>query len=275
MAGECFGGSLKQERNWTWGGAMRIANWMLPVLSLVGLAALGGCASHAPTIAHTHIGHALTGWPDTPHQEGLFVAAQQYGKAALKSAREADSADDLATIKSDVAQVVKATSPDNAGEIAPDGHKVYGVKNALTLAVRHIQFAGDSPDASANVRSSAKQFAKDAVPVLDRCDLIKALGINILNSPSKEEAKPLSRELLRLARANVDGDDSNGDGVVGSVPSEYGLKQLRAELQAMIDREDPPYTTVDTWYLFNLIRLPSGQWIFRQRSSDSGSYGGY
>jgi hypothetical protein len=41
----------------------------------------------------------------------------------------------------------------------------------------------------------------------------------------------------------------------------------------MIDREGPDYSTVDTWYLFNLIRLPSGEWIFKKRSS-LGGYGG-
>ncbi len=67
-----------------------------------------------------------------------------------------------------------------------------------------------------------------------------------------------------------------GDGVIGSSPGEYGLKQLRADLWTMIDREDPPYTTVDSWYLFNLVRLPSGEWILRKLSGKpSGRAGGY
>ena len=69
-------------------------------------------------------------------------------------------------------------------------------------------------------------------------------------------------EIAKLAQANLSGDDSNGDGVVGSAPSEYGLLQLRKELQDMIGREKPPYVTVDQWYLFNLVRLPNGKWVF-------------
>ena len=69
-------------------------------------------------------------------------------------------------------------------------------------------------------------------------------------------------EIAKLAQANLTGDDANSDGVVGSVPSEYGLLQLRKELEAMIGREKPPYVTVDQWYLFNLVRLPNGRWVF-------------
>jgi hypothetical protein len=40
------------------------------------------------------------------------------------------------------------------------------------------------------------------------------------------------------------------------------MKQLRKELQDMIARENPPYTTVDQYYLFNLVRLPNGKWVY-------------
>ena len=39
----------------------------------------------------------------------------------------------------------------------------------------------------------------------------------------------------------------------------------------MIKCESPPFTTVDTWYLLNLIRLPSGMWDY----ADSGGSDGY
>ena len=40
------------------------------------------------------------------------------------------------------------------------------------------------------------------------------------------------------------------------------MKQLRAELDGIIARESPPYRTVDQWYLFNLVKLPNGRWVF-------------
>ena len=50
------------------------------------------------------------------------------------------------------------------------------------------------------------------------------------------------------------------------------FKTYEAVLYELVAREDPPYETVDRWYLFNLVRLPSGEWIFR-RSGRSASRG--
>ena len=41
-----------------------------------------GCATKAPTIAHTHIGHAITGFQGTPGDKGLFVVAEDRGVEA-------------------------------------------------------------------------------------------------------------------------------------------------------------------------------------------------
>jgi hypothetical protein len=97
---------------------------------------------------------------------------------------------------------------------------------------------------------------------VQRCDLIELLGKDAQASTSPREAAVSIAEIAKLARANIDGDDSNADGRVGSEPSEYGLLQLRAELEAMTASESPPYVTVDQWYLFNLVRLPNGKWVF-------------
>jgi hypothetical protein len=81
-------------------------------------------------------------------------------------------------------------------------------------------------------------------------------------STSVKEASVSVAEIAKLAQANLSGDDSNGDGVAGSVPAQYGLLQLRKELEAIVAHENPPYVTVDQWYLFNLVRLPNGRWVF-------------
>lgn len=102
---------------------------------------------------------------------------------------------------------------------------------------------------------------------------------DILSSSSQEEAEILAQEIQSLARANLSGVDSDGDGKIGSSPDEFGVKQLHTELFAMIEREVPPYTTVDTYYLFNVVRLPSGEWTFKSTwddddDGDGGSGGG-
>jgi len=247
---------------------MSVQKWV-PILALTGMI-VGGCANQAPTIAHVHVGHALTGWRDTPGKEGLFVLAEDKAQQALDSAESASKAtNDINKIKSDINLSVEATNP---SQNTIDGKKRYGLKQSVEGAVDHITFAADSDDASDNIKSSAKAFANNSTTVLERCDLITALGEDIKNTSSVDEAVVLTAEVLNLARANVHGEDSDGDGILGSNPSEYGLTQLRKQLDAMVAREDPPYTTVDSWYLFNLVRLPTGKWEFREGTSGLAGY---
>lgn len=245
----------------------------LTVFVLMALIICGGCAHKAPTIAHVHVGHALTGWHSTPGKEGFFVVAENQAKKALEAAQNANGHDDdIVALKADIGLAVQATNPKpKSGDAKPN----YGVKQALNGAINHIGFAGDSDDASENVRVSAEAFTRNAAVVLDRCDLLTALAGDIASASSLEEATVLAQEVLNLSRANIYGEDANGDGVVGTSADEYGLKQLRRDLDAMVSREDPPYRTVDSWYLFNLVRLPTGDWVFREKGSGAGYDYGY
>jgi hypothetical protein len=222
----------------------------LAVILLAMVAA--GCVNRPPTIAHVHIGHAITGVHVTPNHEGYMATAQRRAQETLDMAEKAAASQDLEEIKRAVVSTLAATdSSDN-----------FGVKEAVIMAVNHITFAASSDDASLNVQKSAPIFAADSTRVVQRCDLILLLGKDVGTSTSVKEASISVAEIVKLARANIEGDDSNGDGVVGSAPTEYGLLQLRKELEAMIARENPPYVTVDQWYLFNLVRLPNGKWVF-------------
>lgn len=225
---------------------------------------VAGCVSRPPTIAHVHIGHAITGVHVTPHQEGYLVTAEMRGAQAVDFANRAAASNDLEEIKKDVAVAVRAT----------DSEDDFGVKQAIVMAANHITFAATSDDASLNVQHAAPIFASDVTRVVERCDLIALLGKDVEASTSVKDASVSAAELGKLAQANVSGDDSNGDGVVGSVPSEYGLVQLRKELEAMIARENPRYVTVPQWYLFNLVRLPNGKWVF-DKLGRGGNIDGY
>lgn len=232
-----------------------------------------GCTVKRPTMAHTHIGHALAGWVDTPGKEGLFIVAENKARQALDAAKSAAAeSKDMALIKQHLKDVITATSP-----VQPSGGKtvVYGVKQALTGAVGHLTFAAASDDATANVRQFAPRFEGDAAAVLDRCDLITALSKDVINSRSMEETRLLAAEVVKLTRSNLFGADADGDGKIGAKPAEFGLKQLRQEIEAMLAREDPPYTNVSRWYLFNMVRLPDGRWMFRNDFKDKkGAYKG-
>ncbi|MDB6012948.1 MAG: hypothetical protein JWL65_5198 [Gammaproteobacteria bacterium] len=231
------------------------------VLSLLGA---GGCVSRPPTIAHVHIGHAITGVHVTPNQEGYMVTAERRGAEAVEFSRLAAASGDLAVIKQNVAGAVKAT----------DAEDNFGVKQAIVMASNHITFAATSDDASVNVQQAAPIFASHITRVVERCELIVLLGKDVAVSSSVEEASVSVAELGKLTRANVSGDDSNADGVAGSLPSQYGLVQLRKELEAMVARESPRYVTVPQWYLFNLVRLPNGRWVF-DKLGRGGNIDGY
>ncbi len=232
-----------------------------------------------PTIAHTHIGHSLTGWRDTPDQAGLFVTAEKEATFALAAAHRAmEPGTGLTQVRGAVAEVMHAVDP--GARPGGQGGLGYGLKKGLVGAESHIVFAAESDDATANVRAMPTDFSLKVQAVVDRCDLIVELGRETLQATSVEEAAGLAEEILNLSQANVSGQDLDGDGSVGPDPGETGLRQLRADLAAMIAREVPAYTPVDHYFLFGLFRLPSGKWAFRAPDTeedgfDGGGGGGY
>jgi hypothetical protein len=221
-------------------------------LALLALFAMSGCVTRPPTIAHVHVGHALSGVHVTPGQAGYLLVAEERAAAVRNLSQTALAATALPQIKTDVAAAVAATISD--GE--------FGLRHSLVQASNHITFAATSDDASANIRASAPEFARDIVRVVERCELIGLLGKDVAATANLQEAKTLAAEIARLAQQNLDGEDADGDGLIGGKPAEYGMKQLRVRLDQMIAREDPPYRTVDQTYLFNLVRLPNGRWVF-------------
>jgi hypothetical protein len=220
--------------------------------AFVFLPLLHGCVSRPPTVAHVHIGHAITGVHVTPNKEGYMVIARRRADEALDFATKAQSGNDLGVIKQNIASSNHATNDKDE----------FGVREALVMAVNHISFAATSDDASVNVQNSAPVFAADSARVVERCDLIGLLSKDVAVGTSLREAQVNAAEIAKLTRANIYGDGSDGSSKTGYTPSQYGLVQLRSELDAMIARERPRYVTVDQWYLFNLVRLPNGKWVF-------------
>jgi len=98
-----------------------------------------------------------------------------------------------------------------------------------------------SADASDNVLRFAPAFKNSITAVIARCDYIELLAKDVAASSSVKEASLLTKEIVKAAQANVEGDDSSGTGSKGSVPADYGVAQLRDQVQAMIGRENPPY----------------------------------
>ncbi len=240
------------------GAALRVISAMA-----IGLG-LSGCVTRAPTIAHVHLGHALTGVHVTPNREGYLLVAQTRAQEAQTFAQQAAASATLDDMKSRIAVAVAATSSDEN----------FGLKQSLVLAANHVSFAATSEDASVNVQQSAPVFAHDIARVVERCELIALLGKDVAAAKSPQEATIAIEEIAKLTGANLAGEDADGDGKIGTTPAEYGIRQLRSEFDVMIARESPPYRTVDQWYLFNLVRLPGGRWVF-DKLNRGGNIEGY
>lgn len=229
-------------------------------LALLAIVCSSGCSYQAPTIAHIHLGHTITGVEGTPDDVGFLIVAQRSADEALDHANQAvDNGQSLADIKEHIAAVNQITNED--AELA--------LTHTLDHAMEHIRFAAESEDASTNVRDSASQLQGYTEGVFYRSNLINLYSQDLVASRSQEDARVVAEQVQQLTQANLTGEDIDENGTIGNESREMGMDQITAAIDAMIAREDPPYKTVDSWYLFNLIRLPDGEWIFRRAGSSA------
>lgn len=265
-------------------------SFLLLILFLIWGVTLTGCSGvrnftfqeDLPTIAHVHIGHAVTGWMHAPDKKGLFVTAEEEGQVALNEAKKAlEKPDDIKAIKQHVQNTLHAIDPDYVASGAGLG---FGLIKALEEASGHITYASKSDDASINVQQFAEKFEQNSIPALERSDLILALGQEILTLQSTEDAFVLAKEIHCYVEAVIYGPEAATKECSSVQATDFGLKQLRAQLDEMIAREVPEYRTVATRYLFGVIKLPSGKWAFSwlvnsfyddEEDSGGGGGGGY
>lgn len=238
----------------------KVGNWIAP--------------EKAPTMAHVHIGHAMTNWKQTPKKMGLFVVAEKEANIALIHANlAAKKPIDLDSVKLYIGNVMHAIDPSTQKRGPGMG---FGQKRALTEAISHITFAAESKDASENVKRFVEPFAQNAMSTLERCELILALGEDIQKAESAQAAMALADEIVILARANIEGVNAGGNGRGITDSNDIGLKQLRTQIEEMIDREEPPYQPASRRYLLGVVRLPSGKWTYswltNKRQGGSGGY---
>lgn len=239
----------------------------LTILTLLVVVVLSGCATTTPKISHAHVGHALDAWGDTPGEEGLLVVAERDARAALDQSGVATRpGTPLDAIRDAVARAMHALDPQRG---AGEGGSGYGMIKALVGAGDHIEFAAASPDSSQNIADASRDFRAHSSVILDRAELMLEFGELLDDVSAVDEARSLAGEIHTLARHNVEGVDEDGDGVIGSQPSEYGLRQLRRDLEVAIDSEVPAYQPVPRRYLLGLIRLPNGLWEYDLSSQSS------
>ena len=219
---------------------------------------LTGCGSaiqkKSPLISHVHIGHTLNGWVTTPDKKGLLTTAVQEAKIILDQSLNAKKSNNLAQKKKHMTNALHALDP-NIQAKGPG--KGYGLIRAVTESSAHLQFAASSDDASANIKRTVPIIVNSASKIASSSNQLKVFGQAAVNSTSISEFDALNNEFLTTAK-NI-----NGNGGTSS----YNLPQLKRDIIAMVSKEKPAYTTVDSYFLFNLIRLPSGKWAFSKNKS--------
>ena len=167
----------------------------LAVLSLLGAA---GCVSRPPTIAHVHIGHAITGVHVTPNQEGYLVTAERRGREAVEFSRIAAASNDLAVIKQNVAGAVKAT----------DSEDDFGVKQAIVMAAITLPSPRPPMTPVSTCNKRRRIFAAHITRVVERCELIVSARQGCRSRAPRQGGSVSVAELGKLTRANVvSGDD--------------------------------------------------------------------
>ena len=124
---------------------MSIRTVLRAIVGLFVLAAASGCVTRQPTIAHVHLGHALTGVHVTPNRDGYLLLADTRAREAHAAAQQAATGKTLDEMKASVASVLGATSSEEN----------FGLKQSLVLAANHVSFAATADDASANVQQAA------------------------------------------------------------------------------------------------------------------------
>lgn len=240
---------------------------MLVVLITAGLTSCAAVLNREqPSIAHIHIGHAITGWPLAPNKQGLLVVAElsaisaaTTGELMLEAAREGNM---------ERAQkfLIETSNTVDPGFLDESRSEEYGLRKAAAEAITHLKLASDMEDASANVQRTVTNTAIKATDLVDRSDELLAYLDAGSKAQSVDEMEIIAEEIVRSLKAIAGGPE---------IESGYSLYNFREDIESMVAREDPAYKTVDSYYLFNLVKLPDGQWGFASRSSRGSAGLGY
>lgn len=220
----------------------RALSWQ--ALALLGGALVGGCVTlELPTIAHVHVGHVVTAWPQTPGQKALFETALADAAVAVAHAGYAvDGARDAAAVRLHLGHVLHAADPQREATGPGSG---YGLVRALDDSSDHLGFAQEVPDASANLKAGLPALIGALQPLRREARAIAALAAEGRSTRDAATALAYAQELQQRTHALA-----------------AQLHDVRQRVTLLLAAEQPPYRVLPRRYLFGLVRLPSGAWGF-------------
>jgi hypothetical protein len=188
-----------------------------------------------PNPVHSHIGHVMTMWKDTPGSQGFLLAAMADAKvAATHAGYMQKSPDNLDSIKLHAGHVIHALDP----SVEPKGPgSGYGVKKAAAGALQHLQLAAKSEGASKSVLTHTEHVSASLENVGQWTDAALATAQKIRAATSAAAAAPLVTELTQQLTAINSGMDGNKDGKVSWQIGEGGLEQAQMHMGFMMKAE--------------------------------------
>lgn len=218
---------------------------------------IAGCVTiELPTIAHVHVGHAITGWSETPGGHGLCdVALSEATTASEHAAFAAEGARDPAAVRLHLGHVLHAIDPTREASGPGSG---YGALKALDGCIDHLGYAAAVPDASDNLRAGLPPLLDALQPLRAQVRAVAVLSADARRSSDAALAVAYAQDVrLRCDRLLVT------------------LVQGRQRLDALLAAEVPAYRPVARRHLFGIIRLPSGDWVWGRSAEQAGSGHGY
>jgi hypothetical protein len=188
-----------------------------------------------PNPVHTHIGHVMTMWKDTPSTQGFLPVAVADAKvASIHAGYMQKSSDNLDSIKLHAGHVLNALDP----SIEPKGPgSGYGVKRAAAGALQHLQLAAKSEGASKSVLTHTEHVSASLENVGQWTDAAIATAQKVRAATSAAAAAPLVTELTQQLAAINNGMDGNKDGKVSWQTGEGGLEQAQMHMGFMMKGE--------------------------------------
>ncbi len=193
-------------------------------------------ADAASKMSHAHMGHVMTAWKDAPNGMGFLPTAVAEAETAVKHANLVmQKPGDLAWMKLHTRHVFNALDP--AMEAKGPGLG-YGVINAANGAIKHINIAAKTEDASKNVRTHATHVATSAQNTVSRANQILAVGKKILGASTASDAAEHGGKLLILADQLLAGADADGNGKISWSENEGGLNTAAKHMMLMAKGEN-------------------------------------
>ena len=143
-----------------------------------------------------------------------------------------------------------------------------GQLEPLNEATDHMLYATQAKDSSENLVIMVGKFNDSQIVVANNMKLAVEI-IHLARQTTGQEQQELVNHLQSTLHAVLNGKDMDQDGVIGSIPRETGLLQLREIISIGLRNENPAYHPVGKKYLLGLVRLPNGSWAYKFDSTNS------